>query len=159
MTIDTQTSPLLVPLSEFAPRHSLPDYSRFRDPVFIHCCKDGTFSTRRPNEKIFNGVALPVYVVPSMEHAIQLQVLMCFSVHAVHPAMKRGEPWYKFNDIRQSPHQSKSLPPWEGMEIPVFEVDDLPKLTAKIHACYRVHVGPLMRKKKNRQRAQAGATR
>lgn len=136
-------SPLLQPLRSFKPKPPgwlPPAYQRWPDRVFIHCCKDGTCSLRRPNQPIFNGVALAVYVVPNMDAAIALQVLMCFRTHYQHPDMKKGDDWYKFNDVRQSPHRGSSMPPWEGEPLPVFDVDDLPYLQAKIHACYERHI-------------------
>lgn len=147
-------SPLLRPLSSFRAMYDVPTMRLgSTNRVYIHCCKDGTCSFRQEGEPVFNGVALAVYAVASIEEARQLQVLMCFRVVRSHPAMKRGEPWYKFNDVRNSPHISDqpSLDPNDDPEFrrPVFDIDDLPKLSAKIHAVYRAHVAPKKRAMSN----------
>lgn len=73
----------------------------FDRPIMLHVCKDGTVSYRDASkrEKVFNGVALPVFSVDTVEEAEQLQTRFCRKMWGTHPEMKRGTPWYVLNNF------------------------------------------------------------
>lgn len=120
-------SPVAEPLASFA--GAPPALDR---PVKVHCCRDGTISWRRAGEPVFNGRALPVASVETEAEAHALAVLMGFRCYGDHPQMRGALPWYKFNDVRHSGHH-------DG-DVPVFDVDQLLALGAKIEAVYRAHI-------------------
>jgi hypothetical protein len=66
----------------------------------IHVCKDGTVTYRDKSigEKVFNGVALPVFSVDTAEEAERIQVRFCRLQHGHHPLMP-GKPWYRLNEF------------------------------------------------------------
>lgn len=64
--------------------------------VLIHVCKDKTLSYRTRNQKVFNGVALPVYSVNSQHEAEQLILTVGSKQYAEHPQIPR-RPWYKLS--------------------------------------------------------------
>lgn len=70
----------------------------FARPIMLHCCKDGTITYRQKHEKVFNGVALPVFSVNTVEEAIMLQVRHCRRQYGPHPQMP-GKVWYVFTDF------------------------------------------------------------
>lgn len=73
---------------------------RFDRPIMVHLCKDRTLSYRQKHEPTFNGAALPVMSVNTEEEAQDLLVLVGTAVHAVHPLLPDGRPWYKlFNGV------------------------------------------------------------
>lgn len=74
-------------------RQAREDLSR---PVMIHICKDGTISYRQMGERIFNGVALPVFSVDTVEEAQALQILCGAAQYTEHPQMP-GKTWYKLS--------------------------------------------------------------
>jgi hypothetical protein len=66
----------------------------------IHVCKDGTVTYRDTvaKEKVFNGRALPVFSVDTIEDAKSIQVRFCRLQYVNHPLMP-GKPWYKLNEF------------------------------------------------------------
>lgn len=62
----------------------------------IHVCADGTVTYRDTvtKEKVFNGVALPVLSVDTIEEAQAIQTRFCKLQYGSHPLMP-GKPWYK----------------------------------------------------------------
>lgn len=66
--------------------------------IVIHICKDGTISYRTLNEKVFNGVALPVFSVDTVEQAQAIQVLFGRRQYVEHPQIP-GRPWYRWTDF------------------------------------------------------------
>lgn len=68
------------------------DFSR---PVMIHVCKDGTISYRTKAEPVFNGVAMPVFSVDTIEQALDAQVMFGRKQYVDHPQLP-GRPWYKW---------------------------------------------------------------
>ena len=66
----------------------------------IHVCKDGTVTYRDAvvGEKVFNGRALPVFSVDTIEEAIAIQIRFCRLQYGSHPRMP-GKPWYKLNEF------------------------------------------------------------
>lgn len=72
----------------------------FDRPIMLHVCKDGTVSYRdaSKHEKVFNGAALPVFSVDTVDEAEQIQVRFCRKMYSTHPLMP-GKPWYIFNDF------------------------------------------------------------
>jgi hypothetical protein len=73
------------------------DFSR---PIMIHVCKDGTISYRdkTKNEPVFNGRALPVFSVDTVEQAFQIQVLFGRRMYTAHPDMP-NRVWYVWTDF------------------------------------------------------------
>ena len=66
----------------------------FARPILIHVCKDGTVTFRRRNEPVFNGIALPVYSVETIEDARAIQAHFCRAQWHEHPLMP-GRIWYR----------------------------------------------------------------
>jgi hypothetical protein len=66
----------------------------FEKPILIHVCKDKTLSFRRRHEPIFNGVALPVYSVDTVEDAKDLITMVGRAQYHEHPLLP-GQVWYK----------------------------------------------------------------
>lgn len=66
-------------------------------PIVIHICKDGTISyrDRTKNEPVFNGVALPVFSVDTVEQAKQLQIRFGRLQYINHPV--NNMTWYKLS--------------------------------------------------------------
>lgn len=65
-------------------------------PVMIHICKDGTISYRQHGEPVFNGVALLVFSVDTIEEAHKLQILCGSAQWTEHPGMP-GKTWYRLS--------------------------------------------------------------
>lgn len=63
-------------------------------PVLIHVCKDRTLSFRERNEKVFNGVALPVFSVENKDEARHLILMVGRKQYSNHPLIP-NEDWYK----------------------------------------------------------------
>lgn len=83
-------------------------YSR---PIMIHICRDGTISYRdaSKNEPIFNGVALPVFSVNTVEEAQTIQVVYGRRQYVQHP--DNGMDWYKISKLEDgSDPASRSKP-------------------------------------------------
>lgn len=72
----------------------------FARPIMIHVCKDGTISFRDKSkrEKVFNGVALPVFSVDTVEQAEAVQVRFGRHQYTEHPQMP-GKPWYRWTNF------------------------------------------------------------
>lgn len=68
-------------------------------PILIHVCKDGTISYRTRRQKVFNGVALPVFSVDTEEQARDIQVRFGRRMYDSHPKIP-GRPWYKLSVLR-----------------------------------------------------------
>lgn len=68
-------------------------------PIVIHICKDGTISYRRRGEKVFNGVALPVFTVDTVEQAEAIQIRFGRRAYSEHPDIP-GKPWYRLSRLR-----------------------------------------------------------
>lgn len=64
-------------------------------PVMIHVCKDGTVTYRTRDQKVFNGKALPVFSVDTVQQAESIQVHFCNLQYVEHPQMP-GKPWYRW---------------------------------------------------------------
>lgn len=72
----------------------------YKRRYMIHVCKDGTVTYRdtEAGEKVFNGRALPVFSVDTIEDAKSIQVRFCRLQYGSHPLMP-GKPWYKLNEF------------------------------------------------------------
>lgn len=72
----------------------------YKRRYMIHVCKDGTITYRdtETGEKVFNGRALPVFSVDTIEEAKAIQTRFCRLQYNSHPLMP-GEPWYKLNEF------------------------------------------------------------
>lgn len=68
----------------------------YKRRYMIHVCKDGTVTYRDTvaKEKVFNGRALPVFSVDTVEEAKAIQTRFCKLQYGSHPLMP-GKPWYK----------------------------------------------------------------
>lgn len=68
----------------------------YKRRYMIHVCKDGTVTYRDAvaREKVFNGRALPVFSVDTVEEAKAIQTRFCKLQYGSHPLMP-GKPWYK----------------------------------------------------------------
>ena len=68
----------------------------YKRRYMIHVCKDGTVTYRDTvtHEKVFNGRALPVFSVDTVEDAERIQIRFCKLQYGHHPLML-GKPWYK----------------------------------------------------------------
>lgn len=68
----------------------------YKRRYMIHVCKDGTVTYRDTvtKEKVFNGRALPVFSVDTVEEAKRIQVRFCKLQYGNHPLMP-GRSWYK----------------------------------------------------------------
>lgn len=66
---------------------------RFGRKIIIHICADGTFTHRRKGEPTFNGAALPVFSVDTIEEVEKIRVMTCVLQHGEHPLLP-GQPWY-----------------------------------------------------------------
>lgn len=71
---------------------------RLSRPVVIHICKDGTITYRRRDQKVFNGVALPVFTVDTEEQARDIQIRFGRRQYDNHPLLP-GQPWYRWTDF------------------------------------------------------------
>lgn len=67
--------------------------------IVIHICKDGTISYRTREEPVFNGVALPVFTVDTVEQAEAIQVRFGRRQYTEHPQIP-GKGWYKISRLR-----------------------------------------------------------
>ncbi len=72
----------------------------FKRRYMIHVCKDGTVTYRdtATKEKVFNGRALPVFSVDTVDDAQAIQIRFCRLQYGSHPLMP-GKPWYKLNEF------------------------------------------------------------
>jgi len=77
----------------------LDDLSR---PVKIHVCKDKTITYRTADQPVFNGIALPVFSVDTIEEAQHLQLLCCACQYGEHPLMP-GRNWYRLGSLEFGP--------------------------------------------------------
>src|SRR5689334_521905 len=66
--------------------------------VRIYLCKDGTISYRPSTEPSFNGSALPVFSVDTVEQARAVQVRFGRLQYGEHPQLP-GRPWYRWTDF------------------------------------------------------------
>jgi hypothetical protein len=66
--------------------------------IRIDVCKDGTVTYVPRGEPPFNGAALPVHSVDTVEEAQQIQVTLCRCQYVEHPLMP-GKPWYKLTQF------------------------------------------------------------
>lgn len=72
------------------------DISLLNKPIKVHVCKDRTLSLVEPGGRPFNGVALPVYSVDTVEEGRQLIGLAGSKQYEEHPQLP-GQPWLKIN--------------------------------------------------------------
>lgn len=81
-------------------RRAIQGVEDMRRQYMIHICKDGTISYRNAHlkEKVFNGVALPVFSVDTIEQAQAIQVLFGRKQYGPHPDMP-GRSWYRWTDF------------------------------------------------------------
>ncbi len=93
----------------------------FDRPIMIHVCKDGTVTYRKRGEPVFNGVALPVFSVETVEEAKQLQVRFCRLMYGRHPDPRGPENWYRLNQGE-------------------VELDDLDRVMADFATFYAEHI-------------------
>ena len=84
--------------------------------ILIHVCKDGTISYRTREQPIFNGRALAVFSVDTVEQAKDIQVLFGRRQYGEHPEIP-GQPWYRWTDFSG-------------------ELDDLEEVSRKIQTMY-----------------------
>ena len=75
---------------------SNPIESVFSRPILLHVCTDGTVTYRdkTKKEKVFNGVALPVFSVDTVEEAQRIQTRFCRLQYGKHPHKNGPEKWY-----------------------------------------------------------------
>lgn len=68
----------------------------FDRPIMIHVCKDGTvtFRDKTKNEKVFNGIALPVFSVDTVDEAERMQTHFCRLQYGRHPHRNGPKHWY-----------------------------------------------------------------
>ena len=68
----------------------------YKRRYMIHVCADGTVTYRDTvtKEKVFNGRALPVFSVDTVDEAVMIQTRFCKLQYGSHPLMP-GKPWYK----------------------------------------------------------------
>ena len=64
--------------------------------ILIHVCKDRTLSYRNRLQPIFNGVAIPIYSVDSVDEARSLIRLVSKAQYEEHPLIP-GDTWYKID--------------------------------------------------------------
>jgi len=69
----------------------------FSRPVLINLCKDGTITYRTVSQAPFNGAALPVFTVDTVEDAQALQVAFGKLQYTRHPLMSGKTPWYRLH--------------------------------------------------------------
>jgi hypothetical protein len=103
------------------------DVTEISRAVVLYCCKDGTISYEPRNAmgavaKPFNGVALPVYSVESVEEAKMLQTLCC-SLSPVPDKRLPGGQRYTITMPNMKPFSRN--------------VDDLKKVQDILHQMYR----------------------
>lgn len=129
------TSPLFIavnrPLAEYETDPVVA--GRFGRAFRLDVCRDGTLTIRKHGQKAFNDRALPVYSVDTKQEALDLQVLLCFTVHNQHPDMRKGATWMKINDMKAIALAG---------QMPVLTLEQhtafRKKITA-IHACMMAH--------------------
>lgn len=97
--------------------------THYARPIMLHVCKDGTVTYRDKSkrEPVFNGVALPVFSVDTVDEAARIQVRFCRKMYQSHPLMP-GKPWY-------------ILTTFDG------DVDDLDRVTAEFASFYASMTG------------------
>lgn len=87
----------------------------FGREVVLDMCKDGTLTYRHRTMPSFNGVALPVFSVDTVEQAKEAQVLFCRKQYVAHPQLP-GQPWYRWTDfdgeVSSLEQVSKRLAEW-----------------------------------------------
>jgi hypothetical protein len=96
-------------------------------PILIHCCKDKTLSYRTKG-RIFNGVALPVFSVDSVDEAEALLTLVGRTQYGEHPHIP-GQLWRKIT-LDGSLDFKRHL-----------DVEDLNAVTAKLSKAYAILKG------------------
>lgn len=92
MTAKTKKrKPQEVPIVKASPIENV-----FSRPIMLHVCKDGTLTYRdkTKREKVFNGVALPVFSVDTVEEAQRIQTHFCSLQYTRHPHKNGPEKWY-----------------------------------------------------------------
>lgn len=101
------------PRTSKAAQEPSPIETVFLRPIMLHVCKDGTLTYRdkTKGEKVFNGVALPVFSVDTVDDAKRIQTRFCRLQYGKHPHPKGPEQWY-------------TLTQFSG------EIDDLDRVTA-----------------------------
>jgi hypothetical protein len=70
----------------------------FKRPIVIYICKDGTISYRHKSEPVFNGRALPVFTVDTVDQAKAVQARFGRLQYGEHP-QQPGLPWYRWTDF------------------------------------------------------------
>jgi hypothetical protein len=111
----------------------------FERPIMIHVCKDGTVSYRTKGQKVFNGVALPVFSVNTVEEAKRIQTRFCRLMIGPHPQAKPNtgtEDWYVLNSFSG-------------------ELDELDHVSAMFADFYATHIAA----KTERSRGRADAAK
>ena len=93
--------------------------NHLNNKVLIHVCKDKTLSYRTRDEPIFNGVALPVFSVPTKDNAESLIVCVGRAQYVSHPLMP-GKVWYKITLDGELDFKR------------YLDIDDLPAVTEKL---------------------------
>jgi hypothetical protein len=91
--------------------------------IMLHVCKDGTLTYRdkTKREPVFNGVALPVFSVDTIEEAKRIQTRFCRLQYGKHPHSKGPEQWY-------------TLTQFSG------ELDDLDRVMAEFATFWAEHI-------------------
>lgn len=106
------------------------DESFFR-AIVLQLCKDGTISYRTRGEPVFNGAALPVFTVDTIEQAQQFQVRFGRLQHGPHPQIP-DKRWYRL-----------SRRPWKDGEVAIpeegLDYADLELTTAMFRAHWMAH--------------------
>lgn len=64
--------------------------------IVVHICRDGTISYRERGTPVFNGRALPVFTVDTIQQAEAIQVRFGRRQYVEHPQIP-GKPWFRLS--------------------------------------------------------------
>lgn len=119
-----------MPKKQKQPKPMLDHLSR---AFMIHICKDGTISYRNQvrKERVFNGVALPVYSVATEEHARELQIRFGRLQYTKHPVNNMD--WYKLSSLPGGADIASRSPP-------LLKLEDLDSITQMFDTWYLEHI-------------------
>lgn len=114
-------------------------------PIVIHVCRDGTISYRTRRQKVFNGVALPVFSVANVEQAKALQVRFGRCQYGPHPDMKTKQLWYKLSTLPDGTDFVLRTLNGTGAHqedgVPVLEVNELFDISGMFREWYNKYYG------------------
>lgn len=103
-------------MTQSAPAEKLSEL--FGRPIMIHICRDGTISYRDASkeEPIFNGVALPVFSVDTVEEAKTIQITFGRRQYLQHPV--NGMDWYRLSKLEDGSDPA-------NRRVPMLRYEDL----------------------------------